>query len=187
MKRRIRKRREEFDALLPEAIDLVTNALKAGFSLELALRMAAREVPDPLGIELGVAFEEQNLGVGLTEALGNLEKRVQSEDLSLFVTSLLIHKKIGGNLAEVLEKIGNTIRERSRLEREVKIFTAQGRFSGFVLVLLPIIVSFIIWILHPEYLKILWMEKAGRYLLGTAVIMQILGIWVINRIVNIRI
>jgi tight adherence protein B len=187
VRKRIRTRKEEFDALLPEAIELITNALKSGFSLESALRMAAREVPDPLGIELAVAFEEQNLGVGLTEALSNLEKRVQSEDLSLFITALLIHKKTGGNLTEVLEKIGNTIRERFRLEREVKIFTAQGRMSGFILVLLPIIVAIAIWVINPEYLKILWVEKAGKYLLGTAVIMQMIGIWVISRIVNIKV
>jgi len=187
VRRRVRKRKEDFDSLLPEAIDLITNALKSGFSLESALRMAAREIPDPLGIELAVAFEEQNLGVSLTEALSNLQNRVQSEDLNLFVTALLIHKKTGGNLAEVLEKIGSTIRERFRLKREVRIFTAQGRLSGFVLVLLPIIVSAIIFFINPQYLKILWVEKIGNYLLGAAVIMQLVGIWVINRIVNIRI
>jgi tight adherence protein B len=187
VRRKVRKRREEFDSLLPEAIDLITNALKSGFSLESALRMTAQEIPDPLGIELAVAFEEQNLGVSLIEALSNLENRIQSEDLSLFITALLIHKKTGGNLAEVLEKIGSTIRERFRLKREVKIFTAQGRFSGFILVLLPIIVSGIIFFINPQYLKILWVEKIGNYLLGAAVVMQLVGIWVINRIVNIRI
>jgi tight adherence protein B len=185
--RRVRTRREEFDSLLPEAIDLITNALKSGFSLESALRMAAREIPDPLGIELAVAFEEQNLGVNLTEALSNLKNRVQSEDLSLFITALLIQRKTGGNLAEVLEKIGTTIRERFRLKKEVRIFTAQGRLSGFVLVLLPIILSGIIFFINPQYLKILWVEKFGNYLLGAAVIMQLVGIWVINRIVSIRI
>jgi len=187
VRRRRRKRKEEIDALLPEAVDLITNALKSGFSLETALRMAAREIPDPLGIELGIAFEEQNLGVSLTDALSNLGKRVQSEDLNLFITTLLIHKKTGGNLAEVLDKIGNTIRERFRLEKEIRIFSAQGRFSGIVLVVLPIIVSIIIWVINPTYVKILIQEKAGRYLLGIAVIMQVFGIWVISRIVKIRV
>ena len=182
-----RKRKEAFDTLLPEAIELITNALKSGFSLESALRMAAKEIPDPVGIELAVAFEEQNLGVSLTEALSNLGNRVQSEDLNLFITTLLIHKKTGGNLAEVLEKIGNTIRERFRLEKEVKIFSAQGRFSGIVLVVLPIIVTIIIWVINPSYVRILIEEKAGKYLLGTALVMQFVGIWVINRIVRIRV
>jgi tight adherence protein B len=187
VRRKRRKRKEEIDALLPEAVDLITNALKSGFSLETALRMAAREIPDPLGIELGVTFEEQNLGVSLTDAFSNLGNRVQSEDLSLFITAILIHKKIGGNLAEVLETIGNTIRERFQLEREVKIFTAQGRLSGLILILLPIIISCIILIINPQYLKVLWEEKVGNYLVATAVFMQLLGIWVINRIISIRI
>ena len=187
VRRKRTKRREEFESLLPEAIELMTNALKSGFSLESSLNMVAREIPDPLGIEFAVASEEQNLGVGLSEALSNMEKRVQSEDLGLFVTALLIQKKTGGNLAEILEKIGNTIRERFTLRREVKIFTAHGRLSGFTLVLLPILMAVIIFILNPEYLKVLLTEKMGNYLLGAAVIMQIVGIWVISRIVNIRI
>ncbi len=129
VRRRRRKRRDEFESLLPEAIDVMTNALKAGFSLESALSMVAREIPDPLGIEFAIAFEEQNLGASLAEALSNMQERVESEDLGLFATALLIQKKTGGNLAEILEKIGSTIRERFKLRRDVKIFTAQGRFS----------------------------------------------------------
>lgn len=187
IRRKRKNRQEEFESLLPEAIDLMTNALKAGFSLESALSMVAKEIPDPLGIEFAVVFEEQNLGVSISEALSNLEKRVESEDLGLFTTALFIQKKTGGNLVEILEKIGNTIRERFRLKREVRIFTAQGRFSGFVLVLLPIITAVALLLINPGYLKILLVEKVGNYLLGAAVIMQIIGIWVIKRIVDIRI
>ncbi len=187
VRRRRRKRRDEFESLLPEAVDVMTNALKAGFSLESALSMVAREIPDPLGIEFAIAFEEQNLGASLAEALSNMQERVESEDLGLFATALLIQKKTGGNLAEILEKIGSTIRERFKLRRDVKIFTAQGRFSGFILVLLPIIVAVAILVLYPEYLKVLLTEKAGNYLLGAAIIMQMLGIWVIKRIVDIRV
>lgn len=185
VRRRRRKRREEFESLLPEAIDVMANALKAGFSLESALNMVAREISDPLGIEFAIAFEEQNLGATLAKALLNMQERVESEDLGLFITALLIQKKAGGSLAEVLEKIGNTIRERFRLRREIKIFTAHGRFSGFVLVLLPMIMAGAILMISPEYLKVLLVEKAGNYLLGAAILMQIVGIWVIRRIVNI--
>lgn len=187
IRRKKRKRQEDFESLLPEAIDMITNALKSGFSLESALSMAAREIRDPLGIEFAIAFEEQNLGVGLSEALTNMGKRVESEDLGLLTTALLIQKKTGGNLVEILEKIGSTIRERFRLKKEVRIFTAQGRFSGFVLVLLPIVMAIAIYILSPEYLKTLLVERVGNYLLGGAVIMQIIGIWVIRRIVNVRV
>lgn len=187
IKRRIKKRREEFESQLPDAIDLMTNALKAGFSLESALRMVAHEVPDPVGIEFGIAFEEQNLGVSLTDALMNMTKRVQSDELNLMVAALLIHKKTGGNLAEVLEKIGNTIRVRFRMEREVKIHSAHGRLSGFVLVVLPIIAAIAIFSISPEYLKVLLVERVGNYLLVAAIIMQIIGMWAIKRIVNIRV
>jgi len=187
VRRRRRKRREEFESLLPEAIDVMTNALKAGFSLESALSMVAREIPDPLGIEFAIAFEEQNLGASLSESLSSMQERVQSEDLGLFISALLIQKKAGGSLAEVLEKIGNTIRERFRLRREVKIFTAHGRFSGFILVLLPMIMAGAILMLNPEYLKVLLVERIGNYLLGAAILMQIAGILVIRRIVDIRV
>jgi tight adherence protein B len=187
VRRRKRKRKEEFESLLPEAMDIMTNALKAGFSFESALSMVAREIPDPVGIEFAVAFEEQNLGTSLSEALSNMEKRIESEDLDLFITALLIQRKTGGNLVEILEKIGNTIRERFRLRREVRIFTAQGRFSGFILVLLPMVVAVAISVLNPEYLKILLVERIGNYLLGGAIIMQIVGIWLIRRIINIQI
>jgi tight adherence protein B len=187
VRRKKAKRTLQFESLLPEAIDLMGNALKAGFSLESALSMVAKEIPDPLGIEFAVAFEEQNLGVSLADALTNMKNRVESEDLGLLITAILIQKKTGGNLVEILEKIGSTIRERFRLKREVRIFTAQGRFSGFVLVLLPIVMTFIILAVNPDYLKTLLVEPAGNYLLGAAIIMQLLGIWVIRRIVNIRV
>lgn len=187
VRRRRTKRRQEFESLLPETIDMIANALKSGFSLESSLSMVSREIPDPVGIEFAIAFEEQNLGVGLTDALSNMEKRVESEDLGLFTTALTIQKKTGGNLVEILEKIGGTIRERFQLKRQVRVYTAQGRLSGFVLVLLPIVTAVVLLAINPEYLKILLVEKAGNFLLGGAIIMQILGIWVIRRIVNIRI
>ena len=181
------KRKEEFEAFLPEAIDLMANALKSGFSLESALSMVAREIPDPVGIEFGVAFEEQNLGVPLPEALANMARRVESNELSLMTTALVIHKKTGGNLAEILERIGNTIRQRFRLEREIKTHSAHGKLSAIILILLPIFLAVAIFILRPDYVKVLWVEKIGRYLLVTAIIMQLMGIWIIRRIVNIRV
>lgn len=187
VRRQKTKRQREFESLLPEAIDLITNALKSGFSLESSLSMVSKEIPDPVGIEFAIAFEEQNLGVGLTDALSNMEKRVESEDLGLFTTALTIQKKTGGNLVEILEKIGGTIRERFQLKRQVRVYTAQGRLSGFVLVLLPIVTAVVLLAINPEYLKVLLVERAGNFLLGGALIMQILGIWVIRRIVDIRI
>ena len=184
---RKRKRRDQFESLLPEALDMVTNALKSGFSFETALKMVAQEIPDPLGFEFAMTFEEQNLGVSLGEALGNLRERMPSDDLDLFITALMIHKKTGGNLAEILEKTANTIRERFKLKREIRTKTAHGRFSGLVLVLMPLGMIAAILIMSPDYFMILIHEKIGNYFLGAAVIMQLLGIWVIRRIVDIKI
>ena len=122
-----------------------------------------------------------------TLSLSSMEKRVESEDLSLFASALLIQKKTGGNLVEILEKIGKTIRERFQLKRDVRVFTAHGRFTGFVLILLPVIMAGVILTINPAYVKVLLIEKVGRYLLGAAIIMQMLGIWVIRRIIDIRV
>jgi tight adherence protein B len=181
-----RKRLEEFEGQLPEALDMIVNALKAGFSFDSSLRMVVQEIPDPLGLEMAITYEEQNLGIELSEALNNLKMRVPSDDLEIFLTALLIHKKTGGNLAEVLNKTAKTIRDRLRLKREVKTKTVHGRFSGMVLILLPIIMAIAIYLLNPEYVMVLIKEKIGNYLLIAAILMQIIGIFVIRKIVNIR-
>ncbi|HDS01249.1 MAG TPA: hypothetical protein ENO22_00060 [candidate division Zixibacteria bacterium] len=181
-----RKRLEEFENLLPEALDMIVNALKAGFSFDSALKMVVQEIPDPLGLEMAITYEEQNLGIELPEALNNLKTRVPSDDLEIFLTALIIHKKTGGNLAEVLGKTARTIRDRLRLKREVKTKTVHGRFSGMILILLPIIMAAAIYLLNPDYVMVLIEEKIGNYLLIAAVIMQIIGIFVIRKIVNIR-
>jgi tight adherence protein B len=182
-----KKRVERFDSLMPEAMDMITNALRSGFSFELALKMVAQEIPDPLGIEFAIAFEEQNLGARLEQALQNMHERVPSEDLGLFITALMIHKKTGGNLAEVLEKTSNTIRDRFRFKREVRTKTTHGRFSGLVLIVLPLVMIGLILAVYPDYFMILINDRIGNYLLGGAAAMQLLGLWLIARIVNIRI
>lgn len=182
-----KKRLDQFETLLPEALDMITNALKAGFSFDSAMRMVAQEIPDPLGIEMAITYEEQNLGVEMSTALNNLRMRVPSEDLDIFITALLIHKKSGGNLTEVLGKTGKTIRDRLRLKKEVRTKTVHGRFSGMILIFLPIIMAIAIYLLNPEYEMILIKEKFGNYMLGAAILMQILGIFIIRKIVNIRV
>jgi tight adherence protein B len=151
------------------------------------LKLVAQEVPDPVGFEFAVVFEEQNLGVPLADALAELRERVPSDDLDLLTVSLLIHRRTGGNLAEILEKTASTIRDRFRLKREIRTKTAHGRFSGFILVVMPLVMIGVILVLNPDYFLVLLNEKAGQYLLFGAVIMQILGIFVIRRIINIKI
>lgn len=182
-----KKRIAVFESLLPEAMDMLTNALMSGFSFDSAMRMVAQEIPDPLGTEMAITYEEQNLGVELPDALNNLRQRVPSEDLEILINAILIHKKTGGNLAEVLKKTGTTIRDRLRLKREVRTKTIHGRFSGMVLIFLPLIMAGIMFVIFPGYLKILVDEKIGNYLIFVAVTMQIVGIFVIKKIVNIKI
>ncbi len=184
---RRRKRRDQFEALLPDALDLITNALKSGFSFETAMKMVAQEVSDPLGFEFAMTLEEQNLGVNFAETLFNLRARVPSDDLDLFITALLIHKRTGGNLAEVLDKTAGTIRDRFKLKREIKTKTAHGRFSGLVLVLLPLGMIAMLLVTNPDYFMVLIEERVGNYLLASAIVMQIIGIWVIKKIIDIKI
>ncbi len=181
------KRRDLFESQLPEALDMVTNALKSGFSFETALKIAAQEIPDPLGLEFATTFQEQNLGINFTEALMNFRQRMPSDDLNLFITALVIHKKTGGNLSEILDKTSSTIRDRFRLKREIKTKTAHGRFSGFVLVLLPLGVIGFMLVLNPDYFMTLINERAGNFMLGAAVIMQIVGIYFIRRIIDVKV
>lgn len=184
---RRRKRTQAFEELLPEALDIIVSSLRAGFTFELAMKLVAQEIPDPVGYEFAVVFEEQNLGVPMADALAGLRERVPSDDLDLLIVALLIHRRTGGNLAEILEKTAATIRDRFRLKREIRTKTAHGRFSGLVLVLLPIGMSGIILMLNPDYFMVLLNEKVGQYLLFGAVAMQVLGIYAIKRIIDIKI
>jgi tight adherence protein B len=181
------KRIYQFEEALPEAITMVVDALQSGFSFESALRLVAQEMPDPLGMEFGITFEEQNLGASFATVLNNLRLRVPSEDLDLFVTALMIHRRTGGNLAEVLTRTGDTIRDRFTFRGEVKTKTVHSRFSGLVLVILPLGIIGAILVLNPNYFMILIDNKAGNYLLAGAFTMQLLGIYFIKRIVDIKI
>ena len=181
------RRIRAFEALLPDALDIIVNALRAGFSFESALIMVAQEIPDPLGIEFAIMYEEQNLGVELSEALMHLRGRVPSEDLDLVVAAIIIHKRTGGSLAEVLEKTSGTVRERFKFQGEVRTKTAHGRYSGLILLILPLVMIGMMLLLNPDYFMTLINEKIGNYLLGATLVMQLLGIWVIRKIVNIRI
>ena len=180
------KRLRQFEEQLPEALDMIVNALRSGFTFELALKMVAQELPDPLAFEFAVVFEEQNLGVLLADALAGLRYRVPSEDLDILIISLILNRRTGGNLAEVLEKASSTIRDRFRLKREIRTKTAHGRFSGFVLILMPIVLAVILGMMAPDYCLLMLTDKAGQFLLVAAVVMQIIGIFVIKKIINIK-
>lgn len=178
------KRLDTFQQGLPEALDMMVSALRAGHSLIAALGSVARECADPVGCEFKTCFEEQNYGLELKSALDNLIKRVPLQDLRIFATAIMIQKESGGNLAEVLDKTGHVIRERFRLKRQVSVHTAQGRATGWVLTLLPIVLGVIMYFVNPEMMSVLWTNPLGVKMLWTASGMIVVGGFIINHIVS---
>ena len=183
---RRRKRRNLFEEQFPDALDMMHGAVRAGLPLSKALQIVANEAPDPVGIEFRRTFEEINLGVPLKDALQNFIERIDSVDLKLFVTALLIQKESGGNLSEILSKIASTIRARFKLLGQIKVFTAQGRFSGLILGCLPIGLGLIVSLFNPDYILVLFREPLGHYFIGIGLTLQIMGFIVIRKVVRIK-
>lgn len=176
-----------FEALLPDAIDLMGRALRAGHAVTASIEMVAREVPDPVGSEFRRVFEEQNFGLPLREALVNFAKRVPVPDLQFLITAMLVQKETGGNLAEVLDKTGMVIRERSRLLGQLRIYTAQGRLTGWILGLLPFIIFAMMNFVNRGYARIMFDDPAGRKALWLGLVLMSIGMWLIRKIVDIRV
>jgi tight adherence protein B len=176
-----------FQQKLPEALDLMVSALRAGHSLSGALGAAAREAPEPLGREFRICFEEQNFGIDLRTATENLLNRVPLPDLRIVNTAMLIHRESGGNIAEVLDKAGNVIRERFRLQQQIRVHTAQGRLTGFVLILLPVIVGSLLYFSNPAYIGLLFTRDLGHRMLLGAALLNLTGLLIIRAIINIKV
>ncbi len=181
------KRRSRFNAFeqgLPEAIDLMVSALRAGHSLVSALGLVAAESPDPIGPEFRVCFDEQNYGLELRTAMENMVARVPLQDMRIIVTAILIQKESGGNLAEVLDKAAHLIRDRFRLKRQVRTHTAQGRLTGWILSFLPPVLGVALYLVNPKTMSLLWSRELGVKLLYTAGALTVTGALVIRKIVN---
>ena len=185
IKRRLRLKR--FIRHFPDALEMFARSLRAGHSFSGAIQLVSQEMPDPIGPEFQKVFEEQNLGIPLRQALLGMADRINAIDVKFFVTAIMIQRETGGNLAEIIDKISHVIRERFRIQGQVKVFTAQARLTGGILTVLPIALALIINILNPEYLKPLWLESTGRMMLGSAIVMQIIGYLVIRKIIRIKI
>ena len=181
------KRFEAFEQALPEALDLMVSGLRAGHSLVAALRLVAQEAADPIGTEFRICFEEQNFGLELRAAMQNLLARVPVQDLRIMATAVLIQKESGGNLAEVLEKTSSTIRERFKLKREVRVHTAQGRLTGWILSLLPLGLGIALYFIDPDMMSVLWTRKLGQELLAASAVMTVIGGFIIRKIVNMEV
>jgi len=180
-------RLKKFGAQLPEAMELVARALRAGHSLAAGLHVVADEMPDPIAREFGRVYEEQNLGVSLEEALNHLCERVPNLDLRFFVTSVNIQRQTGGDLAEILDRIGHVIRERFKILGQVKALTAEGRLSGIVLIAMPIGLFLMMLHMKPDYIRLLWTDDMGIKMSVGAIILMIIGSYAIKKIVDIKV
>lgn len=177
----------KFATLLPDAMDLVSRALRAGHSLTAALDLVGQEIADPVGKEFRRVSEEQNLGLPLRDALLNLAERVPVPDVRFLVAAMLIQRETGGNLVEVLDKTTTLLRDRIRLQGEIRIYTAQGRLTGWILCLLPIFMFFALTAINPNYTAPLINEPTGQHLLIAGAVFMLLGILVIRKIIQIKV
>ena len=184
---RRKKRFESFLEQLPDALDLISRALSAGHAFSEALHMVSEEMPEPIATEFRKAYEEQNLGLSVKLALENLTQRMPILDLKMCVTAVLIQRETGGNLAEILEKVAYTIRERFRIMGDLKTLTTSSRMSAWLLCGLPIFVAAAVTVMNPDYMSVLWRDPRGHYLIAAALFLQISGMLIVRKILNIKI
>lgn len=182
-----RKRFDKFLEHLPDALELISRALSAGHAFSEALHMVSIEMPEPIATEFRKTYEEQNLGLSLKLALENLTQRIPLLDLRLCVTAILIQRETGGNLAEILEKVAVTIRERFRILGDLKTLTTSSRLSAWLLCGLPIFVAVAVTGMNPDYMSILWKDQRGHKLIAAAILMQGAGMLIVRKILRIKI
>jgi tight adherence protein B len=182
-----RQRLRKFEERFPEALDLLGRAVRAGHAFTTGLEMIAKESAEPLAGEFRTTFEEQNFGLPLRDALLNLSERVPLIDVRFFVTALLIQKETGGNLAEILDGLAHVIRDRFRIYRDVQVKTAQGKLTAGILIAMPIIMIFALNALNHEYMKVLFEDPRGPYILTVAAIMQAIGSMLLWKIIHFEV
>ena len=181
------KRLRTFEEQFPEALDLIARALKAGHAFATGLKMVADEMPEPVGPEFRKTFDEQNFGLPLKDALENLTQRVPLIDVRFFATAVLIQRETGGNLSEILENLAHVVRERFKILRQVRVYTAHGRFTGYVLLALPAVLCIALTFINPDHMNLLFRERMGQMLLGGAAIMQFIGYMWIRQVIKIEV
>ena len=183
-----RKRRlNKFASQLPQSLELIARALRAGHSLAAGFNLVAQEMSKPIGGEFSRVYKEQNLGKPLDEALEAMTHRVPNLDLRFFATAVVLQRQTGGDLAEILDKIGHLVRERFQIWGQIQALTGEGRLSGIVLLALPPALFVAVYHLNPEYVNLLFTDEMGRKMLVGGIVLQVLGALVIRKIVNIRV
>ena len=187
LRQRRAKRFRRFEEQFPEALDLMSRALRAGHAFATGLKMAADELDEPVGPEFRKTFDEQNFGLPIKDALANLTVRMPLIDVRFFATAVMIQRDTGGNLSEILENLAHVVRERFKILRQVRVYTAHGRLTGYVLLALPAVLAVALSFINPEHMNLLFRERMGQMLLGGALVMQFIGYMWIKQVVKIEV
>ena len=182
-----KKRFAAFQKQLPDALELIARSLRAGHSLGSGFKLVGDEMTAPIGREFNRVYEEQNLGVPLEEALNTMSDRIPNLDLRFFATAVILQRQTGGDLAEILDKIGTLVRDRFRIWGQIQALTGEGRISGVVLLGLPSVLFLAIYYLNPQYVEILFVDPMGKKMMAVAIGLQLLGALVIRKIINIKV
>jgi tight adherence protein B len=180
-------RMRRIEGQLPDALDLMARALRAGHAFPSALKMVGEEMSDPIASEFGTAFDEVNFGISMQDALMNLAARVPSTELKYFVVAVLIQRTTGGNLAELLDDISAIMRARQKLLGTIRVLSAEGRLSGWILCILPFVLAGIIFLINPGFLAILWTDPAGYVAIAIAAVLMVIGIFWMREVIRIHI
>jgi tight adherence protein B len=180
-------RLKKFEEQFPEALDLLSRAIRAGHAFQTAMGMVADELPAPVGLEFKKAFDQQNFGLPLKDTLNELAERVPHLDVRFFVTAVLIQRETGGNLAEILDNLAHVVRERFKILRQVRVHTAHGRFTGYVLLALPASLGVVLAWMNPEHMDLLFKEKMGQMMIMGAIVMQTIGYFWIRKVIKIEV
>ncbi len=187
LRRRRTLRLRKFEEQFPEALDLMSRAIRAGHAFTSAMGMVAEEVPVPVGPEFRKSFDEQNFGLPLKDALASLAERVPLLDVKFFVTAVLIQRETGGNLSEILDNLAHVVRERFKILRQVRVYTAHGRLTGYVLMALPAALAIVLSFINAEHINLLFEERMGQMMLAGAVLLQTVGYFWIRHVVKIEV
>lgn len=183
---RVQKRKNSFFEQLGDSLNTISNALRAGYSFQQAMDVVAKEMEPPISQEFAQVAREVNMSVPLDVALEAMNRRVGSRDFDLVVTAVLIHREVGGNLAQILDTISDTLGERIRMKREINSLTAQGRLSATILVAMPFVIGLFLYVFKEEQIMLLFTEPVGRMALALSLVLEVIGIFVIRRIVDIE-
>jgi tight adherence protein B len=187
LKRTRHKRLAKFSAQLPQALRTMTTAIKAGFSIVQAIQLVGKEADDPIAYEFTRTIREINLGVSLEEAFENFAKRVPNEDLKIMITAILIQRTVGGNLADILEIVQQTIQDRIKIKQELHTLTAQGRMSAWIITMLPVALALILFMMSPDYFSPMLTHPLGWGMLGGGVCSGVLGWLMIQKMIKIEV